>query len=142
MITIQLLPGDLTSDDEAASSSEEKDPEPLEPPDGYNFAPAPPTQQELEPLNPAGQALVGSHILYKWPRIGWQQGELVQWNDNPKCKNGKKQVTFHAHYPCDNTNPRHVLSLDHYNTEAWADSPNHTWIMLVPCPRAPGATDT
>ena len=77
MITIQLLPGDLTSDDEAASSSEEKDPEPLEPPDGYDFAPAPPTQQELEPLNPAGQALVGSHILYKWPRIGWQQGELV-----------------------------------------------------------------
>ena len=142
MITIQLLPGDLTSDDEDASSSEEEDPEPLEPPDGYTFAPVPPTQQELEPLNPAGQALVGSHILYKWPRIGWQQGELVKWNDNPKCKNGKKQVNFHAHYSYDNTKPRHVLSLDHYNTEAWADSPNHTWILLVPCPRAPGATDT
>ena len=117
MITIQLLPGDLTSDDEDASSSEEEDPEPLEPPDGYTFAPVPPTQQELEPLNPAGQALVGSHILYKWPRIGWQQGELVKWNDNPKCKNGKKQVNFHAHYSYDNTKPRHVLSLDHYNTE-------------------------
>jgi hypothetical protein len=45
---------------------------------------------DSDTLNPAGQALVGSHILYKWPRIGWQQGELVKWNDNPKCKNGKK----------------------------------------------------
>ena len=30
-------------------------------------------------------------------------------------------MNFHAHYPCDNTNPRHVLSLDHYNTPSPRD---------------------
>ena len=131
LISIQRAPADLTSSDESVSSSED-DPEPLEPPTGFRFAPAAPAQAELEPLNPAGRTLVGSHILYKWPREGWQYGTLVKWNDNPQCKNGKKTVNFMAHYPCDDSTPRHVLSLASYNTEAWEDSPNHTWIMLEP----------
>ena len=89
---------------------------------------------ELEPLNPAGRTIVGSYILYKWPREGWQHGKLVKWNDNPQCKNGEKTVNFMAHYPCDDSTPRLVLSLASYNTEAWVDSPNHTWIMLEPYP--------
>jgi hypothetical protein len=39
---------------------------------------------------PGWQNLAGYHILQKWLREGWQHGELVTWNDNPKCKNGKK----------------------------------------------------
>ena len=72
--------------------------------------------------------------MYKWPREGWCQGELVQWNDNPRCKNKNKTVNFLAHYPCDNSNPRHVLTLDWYNTEAIADA--HSWILLEPLPQA------
>ena len=120
----------MRSKDEAASSSEE-DLEPLEPPAGFAFAVAAPTKAALEPLNPAGQMLVGSHILYKWPREGWRQGQLEQWNNNPQCKNGKMTVNFIAHYACDDTHPKHVLSLATYNFEAHADSPNHTWILLT-----------
>ena len=141
LISIQRTPADLTSSDESASSSED-DLEPLEPPPGFRFAPAAPAQAELEPLNPNGQTLIGSHILYKWPREGWQHGMLVKWNDNPQYKIGKKIVNFMAHYPCDGSTPRHVLSLDSYNTEAWENSPNHTWIMLEPHPiSAPPALD-
>jgi hypothetical protein len=31
-------------------------------------------------------ALVGSHIMYKWPREEWCQGEVIEGNDNPQCK--------------------------------------------------------
>ena len=61
-----------------------------EAPTGFSFAQSAPTRNQLEPLNMEGKSLVGSQIMYKWPREGWCQGEIVQWNDNPKCKNKTK----------------------------------------------------
>ena len=51
-------------------------------------------------------------------------------------------TNFLAHYPCDNSNPHHVLTLGWYNTEALADVPCHTWILLEPHPQAAGGAAT
>ena len=51
-------------------------------------------------------------------------------------------MNFLAHYPCDNSKPRHVLTLGWYNTEALADVPCHTWILLEPHPQAAGGAAT
>ena len=141
LIAVQRTPGDMTSDDEGASSSEDEMIL-LEPPSGFSFARSAPTRNQLEPLNTEGKALVGSQIMYKWPREGWCQGELVQWNDNPRCKNKNKTVNFLAHYPCDNSNPRHALTLGWYNTEALADAHCHSWMLLEPLPQAAGGAAT
>ena len=131
----------LSSDDESAYSSDDPPP-PLQPPPSFQFAQCPSDLSIFEPLNPAGQLLVGRKILYKWPRQGWCLGEITQWNHDPTIKNKKQIVNFFAHYACDNTHPRHVLTPEAYNQHADSDTPNHTWILLesLPTPQSRSPT--
>ena len=78
-------------------TSSEDEGNPLEPPTGFSFAQSAPTRDQLEPLNMEGKSLVGFQIMYKWPREGWCQGEIVQWNDNPKCKKQDQEAQDCGH---------------------------------------------
>jgi len=86
----------------------------------------------LVPLDPAGQQMIGQHILLKWPTYGWCLGKISAWNTNPKYKVCKQTVNFTVFYPDDCSSGPHCLSLDNYNTDIHNVSPNHTWLLLQP----------
>ena len=133
--TIQLTKIDMSSDDDSAeSSSSDDEASPILLPTNFAIAPSPPRSDTLEPLNPAGQQMVGQHIMYKWPKHGWCTGKITECNDNPKTKIGKMIVNFVVLYTDDNSLGPHCLSLENFNHSADDDSPNHTWIMINPSP--------
>jgi len=88
---------DLSSDDDAAQSSDSNDDfSPVVLPPGFQPASTPPHGKMLVPLHPAGQQMLGQHILFKWPTYGWCIGKISAWNSNPKCKVCKQIVNFTA----------------------------------------------
>jgi len=124
---------DMSSDDDAALSSDDNDnfsPILLTP--GFQPASVPPRDNMLVPLDTAGQQMIGQHILFKWPTYGWCFGKISAWNNNPKRKVGKQIVNFNVFYPDDSSSGPHCLSLDNYNVDTDNDSPNHTWLLLEP----------
>ena len=133
--TIQLTKIDMSSDDDSTeSSSSDDEASPIHLPTNFALAPSPPRSDTFEPLNPAGQQMVGQHIMYKWPKHGWCTGKITECNDNPKTKIGKMIVNFVVLYTDDNSLGPHCLSLENFNHCADDDSPNHTWIMIDPSP--------
>ena len=103
----------IRSDEESESSSDE-DLIPLTPPPKFKIADTPTDSLWFVPQHPAGQNLVGRHLMYKWPRYGWCQGKIIKCNPDPTLKIGKLMVNFIAYYPCDKTYPEHALSLQNY----------------------------
>jgi len=78
---------DMSSDDEAALSSDSNDDfSPILLPPGFQPALMPPNGTMLVPLDPAGQQMIGQHILFKWPTYRWCLGRISAWNTNPKRK--------------------------------------------------------
>jgi len=62
---------DMSSDDDAELSSDSNDNfSPILLPPGFQPASTPPNGTMLVPLDPAGQQMVGQHILFKWPTYG------------------------------------------------------------------------
>jgi len=124
---------DLSSDDDAAASSESNDVfSPILLPPGFQPASMPPNGNMLVPLDTAGQQMIGQHILFKWPTYGWCLGKMSAWNTNPKCTMCKQTVNFTVFYPDDGSIGPHCLLLDNYNIDTDNDSPNHTWLLLEP----------
>jgi len=133
--TVQMTQIDMSSDDESASSSSSDDDlTQIHLPPRFELASTVPLSVTLEPLNPAGQSMIGQHILYKWPKCGWCTGRITDCNDNPKTKVGKMIANFTVLYLDDNTSGPHCLSLANYNANADDDAPNHMWIMINPSP--------
>jgi len=135
MHVTSLLPVvvDMSSDDEAALSSDNNDDfSPILLPTGFQPALTPPNATILVPLDPAGQQMLGQHILFKWPTYGWCLGTISACNTNPKRKVSKQIVNFIVFYPDDGSSGPHCLSLDNYNVDIDNDSPNHTWLLLQP----------
>jgi len=123
---------DMSSDDEAAPSSNSNDDfSPIILPPGFQPASMPPNSTMLLPLDPTGQQMIGQYILFKWPTYGWCLGKIAAWNTNP-CKVGKQIVNFTVYYPNDGSSGLPCLSLDNYNTDIDNNSPNHTWLLLEP----------
>jgi len=124
---------DLSSDDDAALSSDSNDDfSPILLPPGFQLVSAPPHGNMLVPLHLAGQQMLGQYILFKWPTYGWCLGKISAWNSNPKCTECKQTriVNFTVFYPDDSSSGPHCLSLDNYNIDSDNDSPNHTWLLL------------
>jgi len=124
---------DMSSDDEAVLSSDSIDAlSPILLPPGFQPASTIPNDTMLVPLDPAGQQMIGQHILFKWPTHGWCLGKISACNTDPKRKVSKQIVNFTVFYPDDGSSGLHCLSLDNYNVEIDNDSPNHTWLLLEP----------
>jgi len=73
MHVTSLLPVvvDMSSDDEVALSSDSNDDfSPILLPPWFQPASTPPNATILVPLDPAGQQMIGQHILFKWPTYG------------------------------------------------------------------------
>jgi len=79
-------------------------------------------QIEITSFDPAGQQMLGQHILFKWPTYG----KISACNTNPKRKVSKQIVNFIVFYPDDGSSGPHCLSLDNYNIDIDNDCPNHT----------------
>jgi len=86
----------------------------------------------LVPLDPAGQQMIGQHILFKWPTYGWCLGKISAWNSNPKCTVCKQIVNFNVFSHDNSSSGPNCLSVDNYNIDTDNDSPNHTWLLLEP----------
>jgi len=128
MHVTSLLPVvvDMSSDDEAALSSDRNDDfSPILLPPGFQPA-------VTLPLDPAGQQMIRQHILFKWPTYGWCLGMISACNTNPKRKVSKQIVNFIVFYPDDGNSGPHCLSLDNYNVDINNDFPNYTWLLLQP----------
>ena len=118
MHVTSLLPAvvDMSSDDEDAMSSDSNDDfSPILLPPGFQPASTPPNDTMLVPLDPAGQQMIGQHILFKWPTYGWCLGKISACNTDPKCKVSKQIVNFTVFYPDDGSSGPHCLSLDNYD---------------------------
>jgi len=76
-------------------------------------------------LEPAGQQLIGHHILFKWPTYRWCLGRISEWNGNPRRQVCTLVVNFIVFYPDDGSSGPRCLSLDNYNIDGDNDSPNH-----------------
>jgi len=130
-----LLPAvvDMSSDDEAALSSDSNDDfSPILFQPVFQPVSTSPNDTMFVPLEPAGQQMIGQHILFEWPTYGWCLGKISACNTNPKHKVSKQIVIFTVFYPKDGTSGPHCLSLDNYNVDIDNDSPNHTWLLLEP----------
>ena len=78
---------DMSFDEDAALSSDSNDDfSPILLPPGFQPASVPPNGTMLVPLDPAGQQMIGEHILFKWPTYGWCLGKIAAWNTNPKMQ--------------------------------------------------------
>ena len=120
---------DMSSDDDAALSSDSNN----------DFAPVllPRRHPQMAPrlyvpLDPAGQQMIGQHILFKWLTYRWCLGKMSACNTDPKRKVSKQIVNFTVFYPADGSSGPHCLSLDNYNVDIDNDSPNRTWLLLEP----------
>jgi hypothetical protein len=62
-----------TVDSEDEDDEDDAPPAPFEAPPGFRFATSPPVAEQLEFSKGASSAdaLVGRHILFKWPVVGW-----------------------------------------------------------------------
>ena len=78
----------------------------------HAFVLTPPNTTILVPFHPAGQQMLGQHILFKWPTYGWCLGKISACNTNPKRKVSKQTVNFIVFYPDDGSSGPHCLSLD------------------------------
>ena len=77
--------------------------------------PCPTDVTPYQPLNPAGQQLIGRYIYYKWPEVGWCLGQIVECNSDSSLKMWRKTVNFRVCYGCDQTTA--ILNLNIYNTD-------------------------
>ena len=112
------------------SSSKKKrelDLAPFEVPEGYALA-APPTADELEFNNDAGDALVGKHLLFNWEGVGWCEGVIEERNTSKREKIGKDHVNFWVHYAVDSNTSKHNLELDNYAADGEAEF--DSWVLL------------
>ena len=87
---------DLSSyHDNAASSDKNDDFSNIFLSSGFQPASIPSSKTMLAPLDPAGQQLIGHHILFKWPTFGRCLARISEQNHNdPKCKVCKQAVNF------------------------------------------------
>jgi len=68
---------DLSSDDDAALSSDSNDDfSHIVLPPGFQPASVPPPGNMRAPLDPAGKQMIGQHILFKWPKHCWYLGKI------------------------------------------------------------------
>ena len=104
-------------------------------PPKFTIDPTPTDNTPFQPLNPAGQTIVGKHVFFKWPNNGWCLGQIVEWNADPMTKVGTKVANFKVNYPgfalsvgC------HALSLDNYCSDGNGLAPEWSWVFLSPTP--------
>ena len=84
------------------SASDEEDLfEPVSLPPNFSMDPCPTDYTPFQPLNPAGQQLIGRYIYYKWPEVGWCLGQIKEWNSDSSLKMWRKIVNFRVYYECD-----------------------------------------
>jgi hypothetical protein len=99
-------------------------------PDGFKVASAPPAEQ-LVFKSAQAQQLVGRSLLFNWAAVGWCKGEITSPNTDGRVKmkigNEMKTVNFRAEYE-DETEAKHVLSLDNYGEGALAE--DGKWVLL------------
>ena len=99
-------------------------------PDGFKVASAPSAAQ-LEFKSTHAQELIGRRILFNWAAVGWCKCEIVSANTDGRVRmkvgNEMKTVNFKAAYE-DETEAKHVLSLDSYGEGALAE--DGKWVLL------------
>ena len=146
--TVPSLTSCLSEDSETLSASDEEDLfSPLSLPPNFSMDPCPTDDTPFQPLNPAGQQLVGRYIYYKWPDVGWCLGQIKEWNSDPYLKMWRKTVNFRVYYECDQTTATHILNLNNYNTDIVTPAAgnssavvcnglasDHSWILLAATP--------
>ena len=70
--------------------------------------------------------LVGRHVLYKWPVVGWCVGKIVERNQDAQGDGGERiKVNFFIHYEIDQQKAKTVLRLNEYNGDE-----DGAWVLL------------
>ena len=69
--------------------------------------------------------MVGSHILYHWPVVGWCHGIIQRCDTDRRRKVDGEPVNFYVYYDCDDEEASHALSLQNYGGEDEGD-----WVLL------------
>jgi hypothetical protein len=136
--------GDPTGDDAIASDASdvaddedlecEAPPAPKEPPPGFKFDLAVPSPEELsfskERVHAVADTLLGRHLLYRWPDVGWCVGLIKSRNTDArvmrKIGGVNEKVNFFIHYQIDDTTCKTVLRAEEFNGEGPG-----AWVLLA-----------
>ena len=118
-------------DDEDEDDEDDAPPAPREAPPGFQLAASPPSAEQLafsKEASPA-DALVGRHILFNWPVVGWCVGKLVSRNVDARSfkmvEGERAKVNFLVHYEIDQETVKTVLRLEEYNGHD-----DMSWVLL------------
>ena len=118
-------------DDSDEDDEDDVPPAPREAPPGFRFATSAPTAEQLAFSKGASgaDALVGRHLLYKWPVVGWCVGEIVERNQDARSfkviEGGRVKVNFIIHYEIDQQTVKTALRLDEYDGDD-----DSAWVLL------------
>ena len=128
----------LSSDSEIFSDDDDEEDDMFETitiPPKFTIDPTPTDNTPFQPLNPAGQTIVGKHVFFKWPNSGWYLGQIAEWNADPMTKVGTKVANFKVTYPGFALSVGyHALSLDNYCSDGNGLAPEWSWVFLSPTP--------
>ena len=118
-------------DDSDEDDEDDAPPAPREAPPGFRFAASPPTAEQLTFSKgaSAADALVGRHILYKWPVVGWCVGKIAVRNQDARSfkvmEDERVKVNFIIFYEIDQQTVKTVLRLNEYNGDE-----ESSWVLL------------
>ena len=127
--------GCLDEEDDPAEVDEGDAPENLFAiPSGFQLASAPPDAAALEFRNPSAEGLIGLHILFNWPAVGWIKGVISACNADARRKISGECVKFLVHYELGDDDAFRALSLANYAAhESVCTAPYYSWVALERC---------
>ena len=130
-------------DDEDEDDEDDAPPAPCEAPPGFCITESLPSAEQLAFSKAASlaDALVGRHILFKWPVVGWCVGKIVERNMDARyfkmLEDTRTPVNFWIYYEIDQEKVKTVLRLDEYGGDE-----NSSWVLLDPVATDGGAGES
>ena len=105
---------DDSDDDDDDDNDDGAQPAECIPPSGFSIVKDIPPAETLTLGSPLHKALVGQHLLYRWPLVGWCYGVIHVANTDRRRKVHGNLVNVVAHYEIDGSHGNHFLEMSMY----------------------------
>lgn len=104
---------------------------PLLVPDGFKVVAASPTEEQLDPTNPASDALIEQRIMVRFEHYGWCVGTVTAKVNDGRRTIERDRVNFVAKFDVDN-GAATDLSLESSMYDGSPSAEYESWLLLEP----------
>ena len=104
---------------------------PLLVPDGFKVVAASPTEEQLDPTNPASDALIEQRIMVRFEHYGWCVGTVTAKVNDGRRTIERDRVNFVAKFDVDN-GAATDLSLESSMYDGSPSAEYELWLLLEP----------